>query len=70
MTARDYGPDDIVAEVMNAGGAVLREFLVMRMYCPGCPMAGLMTLEEAAREHEIDIDILLERLNAAREAET
>ncbi len=69
MAARAYGPDDIVAEVMNAGGTVLREFLLMRMYCPGCPMAGLMTLEEAAREHAIDIDTLLRRLNAAREGQ-
>lgn len=64
-----YGPDDIVGEVMNAGGAVLREFLLMRMYCPGCPMAALMTLEEAAREHQVPVETLLERLNRAREAQ-
>lgn len=69
MQRERYGPDDVVGNVMDAGGAVLREFLLLRMYCPGCPMAGLMTLEEAAREHEVDLDMLLDRLNRAREAE-
>lgn len=66
MRQHPFEPDDIVADVLNAGGQVVREFLLLRMYCPGCPMAGLMTLEEAACEHDVDLDMLLQRLNNAR----
>lgn len=33
------------------------------MHCFGCPMSQMETLEEAAEAHEIDVELLLEKLN-------
>jgi len=33
------------------------------MFCGGCPMAMMETIEEGAAAHGIDIDKLLEELN-------
>ncbi|WP_367281212.1 DUF1858 domain-containing protein [Sneathiella sp.] len=38
-------------------------FINNRMQCIGCPLATFHTIVDAAREHEIDLDRLLEDLN-------
>ena len=38
------------------------------MHCIGCPSSQMETLEEAAAVHDIEIDLLLARLNAFLEA--
>lgn len=35
------------------------------MHCFGCPYSLAETLEEAAEVHEVDIDLLLQKLNEA-----
>ena len=33
------------------------------MHCFGCPMSQMETLEEAAQAHDIDLELMLEKLN-------
>lgn len=35
------------------------------LHCFGCPMSRMETLEEAAMVHGVDVDIMVEKLNAA-----
>ena len=34
------------------------------LYCFGCPMSQMETLEEASEAHGIDLDFMLEKLNS------
>ena len=38
-------------------------FLGFGMHCLYCPMSRMETLEEAAQVHEIDVDLLIKKLN-------
>jgi len=56
--------DMIIAEVLDkypSSGAIL---LDRGMACVGCSVARMGTLEEGAKSHDVDIDELLEVLNA------
>ena len=44
--------------------------LEIGMHCLGCPSSQMETLEEAAMVHGIDADLLVEKINAARNAAT
>ena len=33
------------------------------MHCLGCPMSQMETLEEAAQAHDIDLELMLQKLN-------
>ncbi len=35
------------------------------LHCFGCPMSRMETLEEAAMVHGVDVDLMVEKLNAA-----
>ena len=48
----------------NIAGVLMRA----GMHCIGCPSSQMETLEEAAAVHDIEIDLLLARLNAFLEA--
>ena len=45
----------LVDDVMRRSPATIRVFLDFRMSCVGCPIASFHSIEEAAREHGIDI---------------
>lgn len=36
------------------------------LHCFGCPMSQMETLEEASEAHEIDLNFMLEKLNAKK----
>ena len=36
------------------------------MHCFSCPMSRMETLEEAAQAHQIDLDLLLDKLNTRK----
>lgn len=58
-------PDAMVGAVMEARPQTIAVFLRNRMHCPGCVMARLMTLAEAAESHGVDAGKLLDELRAA-----
>lgn len=60
--------DRIVGDLMARNPETVAVFVRRRMACPGCPMAGFMTVAEAAREHDIAPDVLVSDLEAAMAA--
>lgn len=61
--------DDTVARVMELWPATVGVFLRRRMACPGCLMAGFMTVREAAGSYDLDPDALLDDLRRAAQDE-
>ena len=47
-------PHDLVAEILIRWPGAAAVFLRYGMACPGCVMAPMMTLAEAAESYEID----------------
>lgn len=58
-------PELTVDEVMRRWPATIRVFLDFRMHCVGCPIAPFHSVEEATREHEVELALFLSRLRAA-----
>ena len=54
-----------IAEVLTQNENLQDILLGFGMHCFSCPCALAETLEEAAEVHEIDIDLLIEKLNEA-----
>lgn len=59
------GPDLIVADVLHRWPETLHVFIRRRMACPGCPMAGFMTVAEAAQSYGYDSAQLVQALSEA-----
>ncbi|HMA14475.1 MAG: DUF1858 domain-containing protein [Bacteroidota bacterium] len=57
--------DSTVGATMRAFPATTAVFLRRRMHCPGCHMAGFMTVREAAASYGLAADDLLAELRAA-----
>jgi hybrid cluster-associated redox disulfide protein len=54
----------LVDEVMRRHPATIRVFLDYRMGCVGCPIGTFHTVEDACREHGMDLGRFLEELRA------
>jgi hybrid cluster-associated redox disulfide protein len=60
-----------VDEVMRQWPPTIRVFLDFSMHCVGCPIAPFHSVEEACREHGIDLAEFFQRLQtAARSSRT
>ena len=55
--------DMTISEVLNLNENLKDVLMGFGMHCFTCPCALAETLEEAAEVHEIDINLLLEKLN-------
>ena len=55
---------DYVDEVMRRWPATIRAFLDHRMHCVGCPIGCFHTVEEACREHGVELPVFLAALHA------
>lgn len=51
------------AELIQTSPEAAQKLANQGMFCGGCPMAQLETLEQGAEAHGIDIDDLIEELN-------
>jgi hybrid cluster-associated redox disulfide protein len=51
-------------EALEVNAKSAEVFMSFGMHCIGCPTASGETLEQAAMVHGINIDLLLEKLNA------
>ena len=58
-------PDMTVDQVMNRWPASIRVFMDFRMGCVGCPIATFHSVDEASREHGIDVGAFLAALTAS-----
>lgn len=55
--------DMTIADVLNENENLKEVLMGFGMHCFSCPCALSETLEEAAEVHEIDVNLLLEKLN-------
>ncbi len=53
-----------IGEILDADKGVAPFFLNMGMHCLGCPSARNETIEQACMVHGVDVDDLIEELNA------
>ena len=60
--------DMIIADLVKIDQNIIPILMREGMHCIGCPSSQMETLEEAAAVHDIEIDLLLARLNAFLEA--
>ena len=67
MTER-ISKDMIIADMLKIDAGIAAILMASGMHCIGCPSSQMETLEEAAAVHDIEIDLLLARLNAFLEA--
>lgn len=54
----------IIGEIVEKGERYVEVLLNAGMHCLGCPASRGETLEEACAVHGIDVDVLVEELNA------
>jgi hybrid cluster-associated redox disulfide protein len=54
-----------VNELLAAHPQTARVFLALRTSCVGCPLARFCTLEDVARDYELPIQELLDKLQAS-----
>lgn len=54
-----------IGEVVTMNPMVAPILMEIGMHCLGCPSAQAESLEEAAMVHGIDVDLLIEKINAA-----
>lgn len=55
--------DMTLAEALNYNKNASEIFLGFGMHCFSCPVAQSETLEQAAEVHNIDLEVLLSKLN-------
>jgi len=56
--------DTIIAAVLDADRATAPYFREMGMHCLGCPAAQSETVGEACAAHGVELEPLLQKLNA------
>jgi hybrid cluster-associated redox disulfide protein len=54
-----------VEDVMRRWPSTVRVFLDFRMNCVGCPISTFHSVDEACREHHIDLERFLTTLGVA-----
>ena len=60
-----FNKDTTIGEVLKVNENLKEILMGFGMHCFGCPMSLMETLEEAAEVHEIDLELLLKKLNEA-----
>ena len=55
--------DQTIADVLKTSPKTVQVFLRHGMHCFGCHISTSETVEEAARAHKVDPDVLLRELN-------
>ncbi len=55
-----------IGDVLDADRSLAPYFLEMGMHCLGCPSARAETIEQACMVHGVDVDELVEKLNAGK----
>lgn len=60
-----FNKDTTIGDVLKENEDLKEILMGFGMHCFGCPMSLMETLEEAAEVHEIDLNLLLKKLNDA-----
>ena len=56
--------DTIIGDILDADQTTATYFFEMGMHCLGCPASGGESLEDACAVHGVDVEEMLEKLNA------
>ena len=57
--------DTIIGDILDIAPQVAPVFMAIGMHCLGCPSSRGETVEQACMVHGVDVDDLLEQLNAS-----
>ncbi len=60
----NFNKDTRIGELLEVAPEKAEILLEMGMHCLGCPASQMETLEEACNVHGMDVNELLEKLNA------
>ena len=52
-----------IGEILRINPNVKEVLLGFGLHCFGCPMSQMESLEDACAVHELDIDVVLEKVN-------
>ena len=58
-----FTKDNTLGEVLDYNENLKNVLMGFGMHCFGCPMTRMETLEEAASVHDIDLELLIEKIN-------
>lgn len=58
-----FTKDSTIGDVVEYNEDLADILMGFGMHCFGCPMSQMETLEEAAQAHDIDLELILEKLN-------
>ena len=56
--------DSIIGDILDADPTTAEYFFAMGMHCLGCPASRGESLEDACAVHGVDVEDMLEKLNA------
>ena len=56
--------DTLIGEILDADMTTAEYFLEMWMHCLGCPASRGESIEQACDVHGVDVNELIEKLNA------
>ena len=59
-----YNKDTRIGEILERTPEIAEILLEVGMHCLGCPASQMETLEEACDVHGIDVEEVVEKLNA------
>lgn len=57
--------DTIIGDILDIAPDTAPIFLSIGMHCLGCPASRGETVEQACMVHGVDVDVLVEKLNAS-----
>ena len=62
----NFNKDTRIGEILEVAPEKAEILLEIGMHCLGCPASQMETLEEACEVHGIDVNEVLEKLNAQK----
>ena len=63
-TVMEFNKDTRIGEILEKAPEKAEILLQVGMHCIGCPASQMETLEEACEVHGIDVEDVVEKLNA------
>ena len=61
----EFNKNMLVGDVIRADNRTVNVLMEMGLSCVGCPGSQMESLEEAAMVHGLDINTMIQKLNAA-----
>ena len=68
-TAKQVTRDTIIGDILDMDQSTAPYFMEIGMHCLGCPASRGETVEQACMVHGVDVDDLLQQVNAMIAAE-